>query len=99
MSAGRRPITGSRTDNSSRRSLERIRMLSAPPRRKFPWFDAAILVAATGLGIVMTNSCLEIYDAYAGIDQGRLAPHGFRRWGFAAVPLFVSWSLALLALR
>lgn len=71
----------------------------SPTPRRFHWIDAAALVGATALGLAMTKDYLESYDMMLMLDGGRFAPHGFQRWGSAAVPCFVSWSLIVLALQ
>jgi len=73
--------------------------MPAQPRRRFRWYDAAALIAATALGLAMTQSCLEAWDSVRDfLGEGHVVT-GFRRWGFAPVPLFASLSMTLVVLR
>lgn len=68
------------------------------PRRRFDGYDAAALVAATALGLVMAR---EIHQQYTStmFDGGRHNPDGLRLWRYVSVPLFAAWTLALVPLQ
>jgi len=68
------------------------------PRRRFDGYDAAALVAATALGLVMAR---EIHEQYTStmFDGGRHNPDGLRLWRYVSVPLFAAWTLALVPLQ
>jgi hypothetical protein len=74
-------------------------MASTPVSRPFTPLDAAALALATALGLVMTKWVLDSYDMAEQMLGQRHSLPPFRRLALGSVPLFVSWSLTLLALR
>ena len=67
------------------------------PRRRFGRLDAAVLLAATALGVFLARQMFRDMTQTV-FDEGRHNPRGFQLWRLAATPLFASWTLALLPL-
>jgi hypothetical protein len=72
-------------------------MATARDHRLHPWFQLAAMSLVTIYGLTAVKEVNDWYDM-ASQTVGEQIEHGLRRWLLATVPLFVGWSLAILAM-
>ena len=66
--------------------------------RPFPWLQLVAMSIVTAYGLWSVKEVYDLYDEHAQMMTGLRPERGLRQWVLVTVPLFVWWSLTVLAL-